>query len=101
MKTIVLPILLGLLVWMNPTRSYAQMDPVLTGMIIDYTNKAKSQYNSQLKTMAAETEGHVWLKQEVESTANYQKQFDNYLNSFRSIISYAAQTYGFIESICY
>ncbi len=99
MKTIVLPILLGLLVWMNPTRSYAQMDPVLTGMIIDYTNKAKSQYNSQLKTMAAETEGHVWLKQEVESTANYQKQFDNYLNSFRSIISYAAQTYGFYYEI--
>lgn len=57
MKTIVLPILLGLLVWMNPTRSYAQMDPVLTGMIIDYTNKAKSQYNSQLKTMAAENRG--------------------------------------------
>ena len=99
MKTIVLPILLGLLVWMNPTRSYAQMDPVLTGMIIDYTNKAKSQYNSQLKTMATETEGHVWLKQEVESTANYQKQFDNYLNSFRSIISYAAQTYGFYYEI--
>lgn len=99
MKTIVLPILLGLLVWMNPTRSYAQMDPVLTGMIIDYTNKAKSQYNSQLKTMATETEGHVWLKQEVESAANYQKQFDNYLNSFRSIISYAAQTYGFYYEI--
>ena len=99
MKTIVLPILLGLLVWMNPTRSYAQIDPVLTGMIIDYTNKAKSQYNSQLKTMATETEGHVWLKQEVESTANYQKQFDNYLNSFRSIISYAAQTYGFYYEI--
>jgi hypothetical protein len=49
--------------------------------------------------MAAETEGHVWLKQEVESTANYQKQFDNYLNSFRSIISYAAQTYGFYYEI--
>lgn len=78
---------------------HAQVDPVLTGMIIEYTNKAKSQYNTQLETMAVETEGHVWLKQEVESTKNYQKQFDNYLCSFRNIISYAAQTYGFYYEV--
>lgn len=82
-----------------PNVSHAQVDPVLAGMIIEYTNKAKSQYNTQLETMAIETEGHIWLKQEVESTKNYQKQFDEYLNSFRNIISYAAQTYGFYYEI--
>lgn len=98
MKNIVYVILLILSVCM-PSVSHAQVDPVLAGMIIEYTNKAKSQYNSQLETMAVETEGHIWLKQEVESTKNYQKQFDEYLNSFRNIISYAAQTYGFYYEI--
>lgn len=98
MRNIVCVILLILSVCV-PSVSHAQVDPVLAGMIIEYTNKAKSQYNSQLETMAIETEGHIWLKQEVESTKNYQKQFDEYLNSFRSIISYAAQTYGFYYEI--
>lgn len=98
MRNIVCAILLILSVCM-PSVSHAQVDPVLAGMIIEYTNKAKSQYNSQLETMAVETEGHIWLKQEVESTKNYQKQFDEYLNSFRNIISYAAQTYGFYYEI--
>lgn len=98
MRNIACIILLILSVCM-PSVSHAQVDPVLAGMIIEYTNKAKSQYNSQLTTMAVETEGHIWLKQEVESTKNYQKQFDEYLSSFRNIISYAAQTYGFYYEV--
>ncbi len=98
MRNFVCIILLILSVCM-PSVSHAQVDPVLAGMIIEYTNKAKSQYNSQLTTMAVETEGHIWLKQEVESTKNYQKQFDEYLSSFRNIISYAAQTYGFYYEV--
>lgn len=98
MRNFVCIILLILSVCM-PSVSHAQVDPVLAGMIIEYTNKAKSQYNSQLTTMAVETEGHIWLKQEVESTKNYQKQFDEYLSSFKNIISYAAQTYGFYYEV--
>lgn len=82
-----------------PAESFAQMDPTLTAMILEYTQKAKSQYNTQLETMAVETEGHVWLKQEVEETKNFQKQFDNYISTFRGIISYAAQIYGFYYEI--
>ena len=79
---------------MMPSLSYAQLDPTLTAMILEYTQKAKSQYNSQLEVMAVETEGHVWLKQEVEATKNYQQQFDRYISTFRGIISYAAQVYA-------
>lgn len=85
--------------WMMPSLSYAQIDPTLTAMILEYTHKAKSQYNSQLEVMAVETEGHVWLKQEVEATKNYQEQFDRYISTFRGIISYAAQVYGFYYEI--
>lgn len=99
MKHTIYSILLILLVWLAPCKSHAQTDPALAGMILEFTEKAKSQYNSQLETMAMETEGHVWLKQEVETTKNYQRQFDNYLSSFRNIISYAAQTYGFYYEV--
>lgn len=79
--------------------SEAQVDPGLTAMIIEYTNKAKSQYNSQLATMALETEGHVWLNGEVKSINNFQREFDSYLSTFRGIISYAAQAYGFYHEV--
>lgn len=103
MKNIVCIILFVLLGLNCPTQVYAQVDPTLTAMIIDYTNKAKSQYNSQLETMAMETECHVWLNGEVSSINSVQRQFDNYLSTFRNIISYAAQTYGFyyeVSNLC-
>ena len=87
------------LVWLSTSPSFAQMDPTLTAMILEYTQKAKSQYNTQLETMAVETEGHVWLKQEVEATKNYQQQFDRYISTFKGILSYAAQVYGFYYEV--
>ena len=93
---IVLPLLLMLLI---PYKSSAQVDPTLAAMILAYTDKAKKQYDTQLGTMALETEGHVWLNGEIKAVKNYQKQFDEYLSSFRNIISYAAQAYGFYYEI--
>lgn len=98
-RNTILAILTVLLVWMIPHKVQAQIDPTLTGMIIAYTDKAKKQYNSQIGMMAVETEGHVWLKSEVEATKNYQKQFDQYISTFRGILAYAAQTYGFYYEI--
>lgn len=98
-RNTILAILTVLLVWMIPHKAHAQIDPTLTGMIIAYTDKAKKQYNSQIGMMAVETEGHVWLKSEVEATKNYQKQFDQYISTFRGILAYAAQTYGFYYEI--
>ena len=99
MKKSLFVILLLCLPWLLPSSVHAQLDPTLTAMILEYTQKAKSQYNTQLETMAVESEGHVWLKQEVEATKNYQQQFDRYISTFRGIISYAAQVYGFYYEI--
>ena len=45
--------------------------------------------------MLMQTTGHVRTKEEVEGTTDLQREFNNYLNSFRSIVCYAAQIYGF------
>ena len=99
MKHTIHILLLLLLAWTVPNALHAQVDPGLTGMILGFTDKAKSQYQSQIETMGLETAGHIWLKEEVEATTNYQRQFDEYLNSFRDIIAYAAQAYGFYHEI--
>ena len=74
-------------------------DPVLAGMILLYTDKAKKEYKQQEAAMLLETTGHVWIKEEVSATTDLQKEFNNYLDSFHSIISYAAQIYGFYHEI--
>lgn len=74
-------------------------DPVLAGMIIAYTDKAKKELKQQESMMLLESTGHVWIKDEVEGTTSIQREFKEYLDSFHSIISYAAQIYGFYHEI--
>ena len=69
----------------------AQNDATLAGMILVYTNKAEKELKNQEKVMLMQTTGHVWTKEEVEGTTDLQREFNNYLNSFRSIVCYAAQ----------
>ncbi len=74
-------------------------DPVLAGMIMAYTDKAKKELKQQEAMMLMETTGHIWIKDEVEGTTSLQKEFNNYLDQFHSIIAYAAQVYGFYHEI--
>lgn len=77
----------------------AQNDPVLAGMILLYTEKAEKTLKNQEMAMMMQTTGHLWTKEEVEATADLQREFNTYLDSFRSILCYAAQIYGFYHEI--
>ena len=77
----------------------AQNDPVLAGMILLYTEKAEKELKNQETVMLMQTTGHIWTKEEVEATIDLQREFNNYLDSFRSIICYAAQIYGFYHEV--
>ena len=79
---------------------YAQgIDPALAGMIVLYTDKAKKELKQQEKMMLLESTGHIWIKEEVEGTTDLQREFNDYLDSFQSIVIYAAQIYGFYHEI--
>lgn len=78
---------------------HAQLDPTLTGMVLIYTEKAKKTLKNQEKVMMLQTTGHIWTKEEVEAVTDLQREFNDYLDSFRSIVSYAAQIYGFYHEI--
>lgn len=77
----------------------AQNDPVLAGMILLYTEKAEKTLKNQELAMMMQTTGHLWTKEEVEATADLQREFNTDLDSFRSILCYAAQIYGFYHEI--
>lgn len=77
----------------------AQNDPVLAGMVMLYTDKAEKELKNQEKVMLMQTTGHLWTKEEVKATTDLQREFNNYLDSFRSIVCYAAQIYGFYHEI--
>ena len=77
----------------------AQNDPVLAGMILLYTDKAEKELKNQEKVMLMQTTDHLWTKEEVKATTDLQREFNNYLDSFRSIVCYAAQIYGFYHEI--
>ena len=60
----------------------AQNDPVLAGMILLYTDKAQKELKNQEKVMMLQTTGHIWTKEEVQATADLQREFNKYLDSF-------------------
>ena len=78
---------------------HAQIDPTLAGMVLIYTEKSKKTLKNQEKIMLLQTTGHIWTKEEVEAVTDLQGEFNDYLDSFRSVISYAAQIYGFYHEI--
>ena len=80
-------------------KAHAQLDPTLTGMVLIYTEKAKKTLKNQEKVMLLQTTGHIWTKEEVEAVTDLQREFNDYLDSFRSVVSYAAQIYGFYHEI--
>lgn len=95
MKRVILVMML--LISINSIK--AQNDPVLAGMILLYTEKAEKTLKNQELAMMMQTTGHLWTKEEVEATADLQREFNTYLDSFRSILCYAAQIYGFYHEI--
>lgn len=95
MKRVIL--VLMLLLSINSIK--AQNDPVLAGMILLYTEKAEKTLKNQELAMMMQTTGHLWTNEEVEATADLQREFNTYLDSFRSILCYAAQIYGFYHEI--
>jgi hypothetical protein len=75
------------------------IDPTLARMIGDYTDKAEKELKTQAEVMGLETTGHLWIREEVDGTTSLQREFNRYLDSFRSIVSYAAEVYGFYQEV--
>ena len=78
-----------------PTSIFAQgLDAGRVAAIELASNQAKKTVEAQIKMQGLETAGNVWTKEEVEATTEFQKEFNDYLDKFHSVLSTAAEIYG-------
>lgn len=69
-------------------------DGVRAGMFATYAKQATKALKAQDVLLAGNLTGHKYLKEEVAATTNFQRQFNDYLNSFDDILTVAADIYG-------
>lgn len=72
----------------------AQIDPGRVAVITQYSEKAQKTLKAQEASMIGMATGHIWLQEEIEATTNFQREFNNYLDSFHDVLSVAAEIYG-------
>lgn len=72
----------------------AQLDPVRVAAVKDAESKSKKTIQAQDGLQGLMTTGHMWIKEEVELTTNFQRQFNEYLDSIHNIMEVAAEVFG-------
>ena len=78
-----------------PSHIYGQgIDIARAIAISEASKKAKKTLKTQLEMQGLETAGHLWTKEEIEATTEFQRQFNDYLDSFHNILTIAAEIYG-------
>ena len=82
-------------VLMFPITIYSQgVDGVRAFTINQASLQAKKTLEAQIKMQELQTAGHMWTREEIEATTEFQKQFNDYLDAFHNILSIAAEIYG-------
>lgn len=61
--------------------------------------KAGKALNAQKLAQALVAEGHVFIGHEVQATNEFQREFNNYLDTFHDVVSLAAEIYGIYYEI--
>lgn len=95
MKTKRILLLLTGAVLLFPSCVYGQGIDVLRAVAIsEASRKAEKTLEAQMAMQGLETAGHMWTKEEIEATTEFQRQFNDYLDSFHNILTIAAEIYG-------
>ena len=74
--------------------AFAGIDPGRVAAIELASDQAKKTLKSQEKAQLLMTTGHAWIKEEVEATTDFQREFNDYLDKFHDVLSIAAEIYG-------
>ena len=87
--------ILFIIVLLSATKpAFAGIDPGRVAAIELASDQAKKTLKSQEKAQLLMTTGHAWIKEEVEATTNFQREFNEYLDKFHDVLSIAAEIYG-------
>lgn len=89
------------LILINSPSAYAIWgeDPVRALMIDQYSKQAKKALEAQNRAQLLMSTGHIWMEAEIDATTNFQREFNNYLDKFHDVLSFAAEVYGIYYEI--
>lgn len=93
-KRSILYVLMGIVLLFPSTAHGQGIDVGRVAAIELASDQAKKTLEAQLKMQGLETAGHIWTKEEIEATTEFQREFNNYLDAFHNILSIAAEIYG-------
>lgn len=78
-----------------PVASYAQGIDVARATAIEVaSNQAKKTLEAEVEAQGLMTTGHIFIKEEVEATTAFQREFNEYLDKFHDVLAIAAEIYG-------
>ena len=94
-------LLITILTLVCTTRCLADDIPVPWGLdagraaiILAMSEQAKKAYNAQERAQLALTGMHIFVREEVEATTDFQREFKDYLKQFHRVLRIAAEVYG-------
>ena len=77
-----------------PKSAWALIDPARAAAIDVASELEKKALNAQYKVQLLQSTGHLWTRQEVDAVTDFQKEFNDYISTFNSLLAYAAEIYG-------
>ena len=83
-----------LLVLAVPKNALAGIDPARAAAIDVASELEKKALDAQYKVQLLQSTGHLWTRQEVDAVTDFQKEFNDYISTFNSLLAYAAEIYG-------
>ena len=87
-------IILFLVLMLHPTEALALIDPARAAAIDVASELEKKSLDAQYKVQLLQSTGHLWTRQEVDAVTDFQKEFNDYVSTFNSLLTYAAEIYG-------
>lgn len=77
-----------------PLAVHAGVDPGRAIAIEKASLQAEKTLKSQVVAQGLMTTGHIFIKEEVEATTAFQREFNDYLDKFHDVLAIAAEIYG-------
>lgn len=74
-------------------------DPGRALTILNFTNQSKKTLNAQQRAQLVISGMHIFMKEEIEATTDFQREFNEYLDQFNEVIQIAAEVYGIYHEV--
>lgn len=74
-------------------------DPGRALTILNFTEQSKKTLNAQQRAQLVISGMHIFMKEEIEATTDFQREFNEYLDQFNEVIQIAAEVYGIYHEV--